>query len=191
MILHVLLLSRVMGLQWSCYFFQISIFYSELSTKKSLFCYGLTKYKTTTDKCCILIIPPLPEGRGGYTVLPLSVCPSILPSIAFDIWLQASYRYPISWKTFLDLSDSYFLFADLLIFIHIEHICPFFVAFFSATIDGRNLIFGHKLHIGTPYREKCFLTCQIPTSCFPKSGGIISELLLTVHLVGPIKKNLI
>jgi hypothetical protein len=43
----------------------------------------------------------------------------------------------------------------LLIFIHIEHtfcICPFIVAFFSATIDGRNLIFGHKLHIGTPYR---------------------------------------
>jgi hypothetical protein len=36
----------------------------------------------------------------------------------------------------------------LLIFIHIEHICSFFVAFFSATIDGRNLIFGHKLHIG-------------------------------------------
>jgi hypothetical protein len=34
------------------------------------------------------------------------------------------------------------------IFIHIEHICSFFVAFFSATIDGRNLIFGHKLHIG-------------------------------------------
>jgi hypothetical protein len=34
--------------------------------------------------------------------------------------------------------------------IHIEHtfcICPFLVAFFSATIDGRNLIFGHKLHI--------------------------------------------
>jgi hypothetical protein len=30
----------------------------------------------------------------------------------------------------------------------------FFVAFFSATIDGRNLIFGHKLHIGTPYRVK-------------------------------------
>ena len=44
----------------------------------------------------------------------------------------------------------------LLIFIHIEHICSFFVAFFSATIDGRNLIFGHKLHIGTPYRGKRF-----------------------------------
>ena len=63
----------------------------------------------------------------------------------------------------------------LLIFIHIEDtfcICPFLVTFFSATIDGRNLIFGHKLHIGTPYRGKRFLTRQIPTSCLPKSGGI-------------------
>ena len=135
------------------------------------------------------------------------------------------------WVAFLDPSDSYFLFADLvgiehictffvtffsatiddrdlifghklhigtpyrgkrfwthqiptsclptlLIFIHIEHICSFFVAFFSATIDGRNLIFGHKLHIGTPYRGKRFLTRQIPTSCMPKSGGIIGELIL-------------
>ena len=55
----------------------------------------------------------------------------------------------------------------LLIFIHIEHICSFFVAFFSATIDGRNLIFGHKLHIGTLYRGKRFWTHQIPTSCLP------------------------
>jgi hypothetical protein len=69
---------------------------------------------------------------------------------------------------------------------HIEHtfcIFPFFVAFFSATIDGRNLIFGHKLYIGTPYRGKRFWTRQIPTCCLPKSGGIISELMLTVHLV--------
>jgi hypothetical protein len=28
--------------------------------------------------------------------------------------------------------------------------------FFSATIDGRNLIFGHKLHIGMPYCGKRF-----------------------------------
>ena len=55
----------------------------------------------------------------------------------------------------------------LLIFIHIEHICSFFVTFFSATIDGRNLIFGHKLHIGTPYCGKRFWTRQIPTSCLP------------------------
>jgi hypothetical protein len=58
-------------------------------------------------------------------------------------------RDTILWEAFLDPSDSYFLFATLLIFIHIEHICPFFVAFFSATIDGRNLIFGHKLHISS------------------------------------------
>jgi hypothetical protein len=37
----------------------------------------------------------------------------------------------------------------------------------SATIDGRNLIFGHKLHIGTPYHGKRFWTHQIPTSCLP------------------------
>jgi hypothetical protein len=34
------------------------------------------------------------------------------------------------------------------------YLCPSFrpsMIFFSATIDGRNLIFGHKLHIGMPY----------------------------------------
>jgi hypothetical protein len=30
-----------------------------------------------------------------------------------------------------------------------RNLTTFFVTFFSATIDGRNLIFGHKLHIGT------------------------------------------
>jgi hypothetical protein len=48
-----------------------------------------------------------------------------------NIWSQASYRYPILWEAFFDSSDSYFLFAE----------------------EGRNLIFGHKLHIGTPYRH--------------------------------------
>jgi hypothetical protein len=43
----------------------------------------------------------------------------------------------------------------------------FFVAFFSATINGRNLIFGPKLHIGMPYCGERFWTRQIPTSCFP------------------------
>jgi hypothetical protein len=37
-------------------------------------------------------------------------------------------------------------------------------------------IFGHKLHIGTPYRGKYFFTRQIPTSCLSKSGGIISDV---------------
>jgi hypothetical protein len=53
----------------------------------------------------------------------------------------------------------------LLIFIHIEHICSFFITFFSATIDGRNLIFGHKFHIGTRYRGKRFWIHQIPSFC--------------------------
>ena len=30
-----------------------------------------------------------------------------------DIWSQASHRYAISWEAFLEPSDSYFLFADL------------------------------------------------------------------------------
>ena len=55
------------------------------------------------------------------------------------------------------------------------YLCPFFlrpskiffVAFFSVTVDGRNLIFGHKHHIGIPYRGKRFWTHQIPTSCLP------------------------
>jgi hypothetical protein len=71
-----------------------------------------------------LIIPPLPEGGGGYIVLPLSVLPSV--QVIFRriflsncwwqksyIWSQASYRYTILWVAFLDSSDSYFLFADL------------------------------------------------------------------------------
>jgi hypothetical protein len=34
--------------------------------------------------------------------------------------------------------------------------CTFFVAFFSANIDDRNLICGHKFHIGMPYCGKRF-----------------------------------
>jgi hypothetical protein len=79
-----------------------------------------------------------------------------------DIWSQASYRYPISWETFLDPSDSYFLFADFVDFYtHLTYVC--ICTFFSATIDDRNLIFGHKLHIhvGMPYCGKIFWTRQI------------------------------
>ena len=62
------------------------------------------------------------------------------------------------------------------------YLCPsvlpfkiFSVAFFSVTVDGRNLIFGHKLHIDTPYRGKRFWTHQIPTSCLP-------ILLIFIHI---------
>jgi hypothetical protein len=76
----------------------------------------------------IVIIPPLPVGKGGILFY---LCPSVLPSIQdifrriflsnyrwqkSDIWSQASYRYAILWVAFLDPSDSYFLFADLVDF---------------------------------------------------------------------------
>ena len=92
-----------------------------------------------------------------------------------DIWSQLHIGMPYCGKCFWTRQIPTSCMPTLLIFIHIEHICAFFVAFFSATIDGRNLIFGHKLHIGTSYRGKRFLTCQIPTSCLPKCGGIIGE----------------
>jgi hypothetical protein len=71
-----------------------------------------------------IFIPLLPEGGGGYTVLRLSVLPSVQDIFRriflsncwlqkSDIWSQASYRYTILWVAFLDPSDSYFLFADL------------------------------------------------------------------------------
>jgi hypothetical protein len=74
------------------------------------------------DSC--FIIPPFPGWGGGYTVLPLSVLPSVqdifhrifLSNYQWqksDIWSQASYRYAILWVAFLDPSDSYFLFADV------------------------------------------------------------------------------
>jgi hypothetical protein len=46
-----------------------------------------------------------------------------------DIWSQASYRYLISWEAFFNPSDSYFLFADLVVFFTLNiwtknvHIC--------------------------------------------------------------------
>ena len=57
-----------------------------------------------------IIIPPLPESWGEYTVLPLSVLPSskIFFVACFsvtwwqksDIWSQVSYRYTILWVAF-------------------------------------------------------------------------------------------
>ena len=85
-----------------------------------------------------------------------------------DIWSQASYRYAILWVAFFwtrQIPTS--CLPTSLVFLHIEHICTFFVTFFSANIDDRDLIFGHKLHIGMPYCGKRFWTRQIPTSCLP------------------------
>jgi hypothetical protein len=148
-----------------------------------------TKYITVNEKhfylwylfCVqhkVFYYTPAPrKGRGAYTVLPLSV-QDIFRHIFLsnyrwhesDIWSQTSYRYAISWEAFLDPSDSYFLFADF--YTHWTYML-IFVAFFSANIDGRNLIFRHKLHIGTPFCGKRFLTRQILPSCLPTSLAFI------------------
>ena len=80
----------------------------------------------------IFFYSPAPRrGRGVYcfTSVRPYVLPSFRPSVRpryfhrifrsncrwqkSDIWSQASYRYTILWVAFLDPSDSYFLFADL------------------------------------------------------------------------------
>jgi hypothetical protein len=64
-----------------------------------------------------IFIPPLhPRGGGILFYLCLSVQVIFLSDYWWqksDIWSQASYRYAILWETFLDTSDPYFLFADL------------------------------------------------------------------------------
>jgi hypothetical protein len=119
-----------------------------------------------------IIMPPLPEGGGGILFY---LCPSVLPSVRPRYFSSHFSQYHIVGSVFGPVRFLLPVCRLSWFFIHIEHICTFFVTFFSATINGRDLIFGHKLHIGTPYCGKCFLTHQIPTSCLPKSGGIISE----------------
>jgi hypothetical protein len=62
-----------------------------------------------------LLYPRSPKGEGGYTVLPLSVLPSVQDIyrriFLSNCWWQKSDT--ILWVAFLDPSDSYFLFADL------------------------------------------------------------------------------
>jgi hypothetical protein len=124
-----------------------------------------------------VIIPPLP-GEGILFYLCLSVRSSKIFFVTFfsatidDRNLIFGHKLHIGmpycgWRFWTRQIPTSCL-PTLLIFIHIEHICSFFfVTFFSANFDGRNLIFGHKLHIGTPFCGKRFLTRQIPTSCLP------------------------
>ena len=131
------------------------------------------------------IIPPLPEGGGWYTVLPLSFRLSKIFFLTFFLATidgrnlifghKLHIGTPYCGKCFWTHQIPTSCLPTLLIFIHIERICTFFVTFFSATIDGRDLIFGHKLHIGTPYYGKRFWTHQIPTSCLP-------TLLIFIHI---------
>jgi hypothetical protein len=82
---------------------------------------SFTSISYLTTSC--LIIPCSPQGEGGILFY---FCPSVHPDIfrriflsncwwqKSDIWSQASYRYTILSVAFLDPSDSYFLFADLI-----------------------------------------------------------------------------
>jgi hypothetical protein len=69
---------------------------------------------------------------------------------------------PTIWHTYMKLVTKYQILC-----LSVRPSKIFFVAFFSVTVDGRNLIFGHKHHIGIPYCGKRFWTHQIPTSCLP------------------------
>jgi hypothetical protein len=82
--------------------------------------------------------------------------------------LMGPKTLPTIWGTYMKLVTKYKISAINSCW---EKICTFFVAFFSATIDDRNLIFGHKLYIGMPYCGKRFWTRQIPTSCLPTQTG--------------------
>jgi hypothetical protein len=81
------------------------------------------------------------------------------PKMRPTIWhtymkLVTKYQIPVV-NSCLEKCDEKCAYTNELFFIHIEHICTFFVTCFSATtggIDDRDLIFGHKLHICTPYR---------------------------------------
>ena len=124
------------------------------------------KYKQNkhiVGKYSIYYTPASRRGRGVYcfTSVRLLVRPSVLPPS--NIFFVAFYSVTIDGRNLI-LGHKYHIgipyrgkrfwthqiptscLPTLLIFLHIEHICSFFVAFFSATIDGRNLIFGHKLH---------------------------------------------
>jgi hypothetical protein len=73
------------------------------------------------NSCSHFYTPAPRRGRRVYCFT--SVCLSKIFFVAFFsvtvdgrnlFWSQASYRYTILWVAFLDPSDSYFLFADLI-----------------------------------------------------------------------------
>ena len=66
----------------------------------------------------------------------------------------------------------------------------FFVAFFSLTIDGRNLIFGHKLHISMIYCGKRFWIRQIPTSCL-RLSWFLYTLNIYAHFLSHFSQQLL
>jgi hypothetical protein len=121
------------------------------------------------------LYPCSPKGEGGILFY---LCPSLQDIFRriflsncwwqkSDIWSQASYRYTILWVAFLDLSDSYFLFADLVVFYtHWTYMHIFRHIFLSNYWWQKSDIWSQASY-RSPYRGKRFWTHQIPTSCLP------------------------
>ena len=97
------------------------IIFNQLSSQVFNSIFRKRMITVTTDQSIIFYYTPAPQRwRGVYcftSVRPSKIFFVALFSVTWwqksDIWSQASYRYPILWKAFLDPSDSYFLFADL------------------------------------------------------------------------------
>jgi hypothetical protein len=82
----------------------------------------MLKLQTNKMNCELMLTYDTPALRqtGSRNVTGQKTLPTIwgtyMKLVTSDIWSQASYRYPILWEAFLDLSDSYFLFADFVDF---------------------------------------------------------------------------
>jgi hypothetical protein len=115
---------------------------------------------------------PSPSGERGYNNSYIGTQPNFLcarTNLFFinDIWSQASYWYAILWVAFLDPSDSYFLFTDLVVFYtHWTYMHNFHHIFLSNYWWHKSDIWSQASY-RYPISWEAFLTRQIPTSCLP------------------------
>jgi hypothetical protein len=137
--------------------------------------YLLRKNETKNVHICSMCIK---TNKVGKQEIGIWRVPKRYPQYGIPIWrwwpnirfLPSTLTEKNATKNILDGRNVRFLFpvCRLCWFLYTLNIYAHFSShFFSANIDGRNLIFGHKLHIGTPYRRNHFWTHQIPTSCLP------------------------
>ena len=162
--------------------------FSILSVISCMFVFLLVSMtKDTVLFSCSIFIPRSPKGEGGILFY---LCPSILPSVQnifrriflsncwwqkSDIWSQASYRYTILWVEFLDPSDSYFLFADLVGFYTQWTYMHIFRHIFLRNYWWQKSDIWSQASYRYPILWEAFLDPQIPTSCLP-------TLLICIHI---------